>query len=98
MEEPEEVDEPEVAEEQPKKRRRKRRRRRRRKGDDARGCGPGCLMLAGFLLCLTGFGLILGMPLIVAGYLAPFLGDAVQKKIRDTTEIPTEDPKAGSDV
>lgn len=97
MEEPETIDLPDEAEEKSGKKRR--RRRRRRKGEDgSEGCGPGCLMLAGFLLCLTGFGLILGMPLIVAGYLAPFLGDAVQKKIRESTEMPSDDEPPTSDA
>ncbi len=89
MEEPEEIEVAEVDHERDGKRRK--RRRRRAKEDEAGGCNPGCLIMVGFLLCLTGFGLILGLPLIVAAYVSPFLGDAVQKKIRDSTEMSASD-------
>jgi DNA-directed RNA polymerase subunit RPC12/RpoP len=34
----------------------------------------GCLIVAGGLLCLTGIGAIIGIPMILGGLLAPFLG------------------------
>jgi len=86
MEETEKIEVAEVDHERDGKRRQ--RRRRRGKDDEAGGCNPGCLIVVGFLLCLTGFGIILGLPLIVAAYVSPFLGDSVQKKIRDRTELP----------
>lgn len=35
--------------------------------------GWGCIFWIGFLLCLTGIGAILGVPLILAGLALPFL-------------------------
>ena len=48
----------------------------------ATGCAAGamtsgCLIVAGGLLCLTGIGAIIGIPMILAGLLAPFLGPVI---------------------
>lgn len=37
----------------------------------------GCLIPAGIILCFTGIGAIVGIPLILAGLLAPFLGPLI---------------------
>jgi DNA-directed RNA polymerase subunit RPC12/RpoP len=38
----------------------------------------GCLIVAGGLLCLTGIGAIIGIPMILGGLLAPFLGPVLR--------------------
>ena len=43
----------------------------------AGGATSGCLIVMGGLLCLTGIGAIIGIPLILGGLLAPFLAPLV---------------------
>jgi hypothetical protein len=40
----------------------------------AGGAVAACLIVVGFLLCLTGVGMILGIPIILAGFVMPFIG------------------------